>query len=138
METHEDFEDWLMFMEGTIQQLMLEVPGELASSLNYAPAALDLLESWLMGRFPSTQAILQPENNWLLDRLARYVGETFRRNAGGEWDIELTNERDAFFGLPVIKKQGSWVECPASLVTASLDRRRGNYMRTILDNLSRQ
>jgi hypothetical protein len=135
----EGFEGWVVFIDATIKQLLDELPEDVAQRLNFTPESLDALEGWLLSKYDSPAAILQPSENWYLDRAAKYVGETIRRNAGGEWDINLDNPNVAFYGVPVIKRvESNYTDCPASLVTASLDRRRGNFIRKIVKNMVRK
>lgn len=136
MISQEDFEGWVDFMNETIDQFLYELPDEVGDTLDFSTESLSTLEEWLMSKYSSPAEILQPSENWWIDRASRYVGETLRRSAGGEWDIELSEPSAAFYGLPVIRKEGAWIECPASLVTASLDRREGDYIRAVVENLS--
>src|SRR5262245_56127796 len=138
MKTRDDFEGWLMFMDDTIRQLLDELPPAVSRQLDFTLDSLSTLESWLLNKYPSTEAVLQPSENWFLDRISRYVGETIRRNAGGEWDIDTKNKADVYYRLPVVKKEGKWIECPASLVTAAADRRQGDYIQTIVQSLTKQ
>jgi hypothetical protein len=74
------------------------------------------------------------ENAQLWDGLARYVGSTCRRNIPQlKWNIELVDENDVHFNVPVLILPGSQRSplCPLSLVTAALDRQVGNYMSTV-------
>jgi hypothetical protein len=50
------------------------------------------------------------------------------------WDIELDNEDRVFYRLPVIRFADGAEACPLALVTASLDRRTGQYLRTVVEN----
>jgi hypothetical protein len=135
----EGFEGWLIFIDITIKQFLDELPEEVAQRLDFTPGSLDALEAWLLSKYESPAAILQPSENWFLDRSAKYVGETIRRSAGGEWDINLDNPSVVFYGVPVIRREGSsYTDCPASLVTASLDRRQGTYIRKIVENMARK
>src|SRR5262249_35102032 len=136
MDSQDDFEGWLMFMDDTIQQLLDELPEDVAQQLDFTPESLVTLEKWLLSKYASAKAILQPSENWTLDRAARYVGETIRRTAGGVWGIELEKPDYAYYRLPEIRKEGGWVECPATLVTAAMDRRRGEFMKTIVRNMA--
>jgi hypothetical protein len=136
MKTQDDFEGWVMFMDDAIDQAMGEVfPSTLAERLDFSLSSLSTLESWLIEQYESTAAFMDQTDNFVLDRISRYVGETIRRNGEGiTWDINLDDESAAFHGLPLIKG-ASWTECPASLVTASLDRRNGNYIERIATQL---
>jgi hypothetical protein len=134
----EGFEGWFLFIDATIRQLIDELPEEVAGRLDFTTESLDALESWLLSKYDSPAAILQPTENWYLDRAAKYVGETIRRNAGGEWTIELEDQHYAYYGVPEIRSEHFAAECPSTLVTASLDRRRGNYIRRIVENMLRK
>jgi hypothetical protein len=134
----EGFEAWVMFIDATIKQLLDELPEEVSQRLDFTPESLDVLEGWLLSKFDSPAAILQPSENWYIDRVSKYVGETIRRNAGGEWSINLDDPSLVFYGLPVIERKNGYPDCPASLVTASLDRRRGNFIRKIVENIIRE
>jgi hypothetical protein len=135
MVDEEGFEGWLLFVDDTIQQLLDELPKEISQRLDFTPESLDVLEGWLLGKYDSPAAILQPSENWFLDRAAKYVGETTRRAVGGEWGIELHDPSYVYYGLPEIRTERGWVECPATLVTASLDRRRGDYIRKVVEHM---
>ncbi|VTR96940.1 hypothetical protein [Tuwongella immobilis] len=132
------FEAWVMFVDDTIAQLLSELPEDTSQQLNFTPESLDVLEGWLLSKYDSPHAILQPSENWYIDRASKYVGETIRRNAGGEWAINLDDPSYAYYGVPEIRSERFSTECPASLVTASLDRRRGNFIRTIVENIIRE
>jgi hypothetical protein len=134
----EGFEGWVIFIDATIKQFLDELPEEVSQRLDFTPESLDALEGWLLSKYDSPAVILQPSENWYLDRAAKYVGETIRRNAGGEWSINLDDPSLVFYGLPVIKRASGYLDCPASLVTASLDRRRGNFIRKIVENIIRE
>ena len=118
----DDFEIWLSDMDAPIQTLRADHP-----DLSGDPKSLPALEFIILSEFETVDAALAPANARRIDRLARYLGEVFRTTLGGKWDIELTDVKDAFFGLPVIKTPvGTY--CPLTLVTATVDRRRGDYL----------
>ena len=131
----EGFEGWVAFVDATIQQLFDELGSDVARRLDFTCESLDVLEEWLLNKYESVDEILQPSENWYLDRVAKYVGETIRRTVGGEWGIELGNPSYAYYGLPEIRTSKGETECPVTLVTASLDRRRGNYIRNIVESM---
>jgi hypothetical protein len=138
MESQDDFEAYLMFMDDTIVQLFDYLPEEVAQQLDFTPESLVPLEKWLLGKYDSSKAILQPSENWALDRVAKYVGQTIRKTAGGEWHIELENPNYAYYRLPEIRNGRGGTECPVTLVTAAMDRRRGDFMKTIVQNMTRE
>jgi hypothetical protein len=134
----QEFEGWLIFVDATIKQLLDELPEEVSQRLDFTLGSLDTLEGWLLQKYESTDAILQPSENWYLDRAAKYVGETIRQNAGGDWAINLDDPDYAYYGVPEIRSEQFAPECPAALVTASLDRRRGNYIKKIVETMARK
>jgi hypothetical protein len=73
----------------------------------------------------------------ILDRIARYIGETIRRKYDLKWKIELRNLDDAYFGLPVMsdEKGKRNYECPHSLATATVDRQEPGYLRMVFENV---
>jgi hypothetical protein len=89
---------------------------------------------WLLTQFSSADEVVATDK-YLLDRLACYVGETLRKKMGGIWTLECGDTDDAFYGLPVVRREGKAPDCPLTIVTAALDRRRGDYMQTILQNM---
>ncbi|VTS00359.1 hypothetical protein [Tuwongella immobilis] len=132
------FEAWLMSTEDTNKQFLSELPDEISHRLNFTLESLDVLERWLLDKYDSPADILQPSENWFIDQASKYVGETVRRNAGGTWNINLDDPSLVFYGLPVVTRANGYSDCPASLVTASLDRRRGNFIRTVVENIVRE
>jgi len=83
---------------------------------------------------------LESDESETFDAIARYVGETFRRNIGGYWELVLTNPRYMFYGIPQIN--GFYRNCipisPFTLATASLDRRIGDCMSGALHNIAKR
>lgn len=134
----DDFECWIMQMDDEIDILIQTLPKELALKMDYSIDALSAIEIWLLDNFNSVAALMHQENKALLDRLGRYVGETIRKNTGGVWDIELEDEKCAFYRIPILRSDDNsekWEECPLSLVTASIDRRKGNYIKKVVNAL---
>jgi hypothetical protein len=133
LSSRDDFELWVFKMEDALEKFLGQLPEDVRRSLDYSPASLDALEKWLLERYTSPQLMLAPDEKDILDGAARYIGETFRKNVGGYWEIDLDNPKYVFFGLPILT--GFRVpESPHSLATASTHRRTGTYLRTVLEN----
>jgi hypothetical protein len=129
----DDFNYWVADMDDALARFFDTLPASLRSKLNYSPESLEALERWILARYPSIEAARAAEESRIIDGLARYVGETFRKNAGGHWDINLDNPKAAFFSVPILTGFRTPI-CPLALVTASTDRRTGRFIRTVLDN----
>jgi hypothetical protein len=132
--TRDDFESWLVDMDDAIERFVDGLPQEVAQRLDFTPGSLDALEKWILGRYESTDQMLAASEAAVIDGLARYIGETFRKTIGGRWGIRLDDPKYVFYGLPEIigysDKPTSL--CPISLATASADRRSGKYLSGVL------
>ncbi len=138
MVTRDDFEYWLFVMDDKLGLLFGNLPVEVSGNLDYSVTSLTLLENWLLKSYPSVGDILKETEKDILDQLSRYVGETIRKNLGGIWNIDLIDKKNAYFGIPVVQRKGVWSECPVSMVTAATDRKKGDYMESIVNSMIRR
>ena len=138
--SREAFEYWLADMDDALERFMSTLPDTVRSQLDYSIASLDVLEDWILEKYASNSAMREPTESRIVDGLARYVGETLRKNIGGHWDIELENKKDVYYGMPQLTgfSPTPTPECPLRLVTTAASRRTGNFMSTILENMKRR
>lgn len=125
----DDFEAWVTFIPDEVAELKKMLPKELSETLDYSINSLNNLEKYLLQSY-SSETFVNAENKILLDRLARYIGLTFKRNIPTSyWDIELDDEKDVYYTLPVIKIKDINLApfSPHMLVTTTLDRERGTF-----------
>jgi hypothetical protein len=136
----EDFEEWLAVMQTELDRFLDRLPAATAEALDESPASLDVLEAWLIERYPSTEALVEGSEAEILDGAARYVGETFLGQLGGRWSISADDPTDANYKLPIITGfRGEFSQLsPVTMVTAAADRRTGTYLSTILRNVERR
>ena len=87
MATEDDFEYWLADMDDALERFFPQLPEAVRSKLDYSSASLDVLESWFLERYPNMDAVLQKSESLTLDGVSRYVGETFRKQFGGHWEM---------------------------------------------------
>lgn len=132
----EQFQSWLFYMDDALDQFKARLPDNVRSALDLSPASLNALESWLVSRYNTIAELRAPSEVDTLDGAARYVGETIRKTLGGRWQIRFDDPKDAYYGLPELSQFGVSVPpiCPHRLVTASIDRRTGTYLSTMLQN----
>lgn len=126
----DNFDEWLVSMTFKIDELGRELPREIAEQMNYSPASLSILEKWLLSKYDSPSALTQ-NDKYFFDRLVCYVGETFRINLKGHWDI-ITDDRYFYFGLPVVRPYDKVSLCPMIELAAALGQRKGDYLEMIL------
>ena len=136
--TKEDdqFQEWLMDMSDAIERFQQSLPGELQGRLDYSPESLEIVENFALAKYPSVAEATKAGEAAAVDGIARYVGQVFRKRLGGKWIIDYSDRKNAFFGLPQLSGMvGQKVQlCPLTLVTASLDRRTGKFIRMVFDN----
>jgi hypothetical protein len=137
LSTRDDFDMWIFKMDDDLDNFLARLPDNVRRSLDFSPGALDVLEKWFLDNYPTHLSLLEPSETPTLDGVARYIGETFRKHAGGHWTIDLDNPQNAFFGLPTLTGYPVPV-APHTLATTALHRRTGNVLHTVLDNTLKQ
>jgi hypothetical protein len=135
--TREDFESWLMAMDEFLGEFTEQQARTNQVQLDYSPESLRVVEQLILDKYPNTKAMLTSSEAVRVNGLACYIGETFRKALGGQWDVRLDDPKLAFFGVPILERRNppSFVECPLSLATAAADRRTGEYLSTVLEYL---
>lgn len=131
--TQDDFETWLFEMDDELEVFIKEASPQIKHKLDFSEESLDALEEWLLAKYKTTDEIMHESQKSMLDRVARYVGETIRKKYNLVWKIELERPNDVYYGLPVLtdKKGKNNYECPLSLVTAAVNRQKKGYMKRV-------
>lgn len=132
----EEFEVWLIHMDDQLEVFLNSFDEPIKSQLDFSPGSLDVIEGWLLDNFKTYQELQEVKYKKLVDLLARYIGETFRKNIKGKWDMNLTDPNYVFYGMPIIMdgEKKETITCPHYLPTSAIDRKSGNFLRTILNN----
>jgi hypothetical protein len=131
MRSLEEFQVWL----ANEVEVRDELEALIGSELGLDEGSLDTLEAYLLHRYARPEDALRPDERDVLDAAARHVGLVILLNVDGtKWDIDLDDENALYYRLPVIRFSDGTADCPLSLTTASLDRRTGNYLRTVVEN----
>jgi hypothetical protein len=131
LHSREEFQTWLA--------LDLDVRDELYAfigrELDVDVASLDELETFLLDRYPAPEAITALDQRGIADAAARHVGRVLILNVDDAvWEIDLDNADNVYYRLPITTFLGGEQECPLTMVLACLDRRTGNYLRTLVEN----
>lgn len=110
-----------------------DLPDGLRRELDYSVGSLSALEAELLSKFQSIEDIRQDTFLFYHNAAAIYLGETARKACGGKWTINFDDEDFVFFGVPILELKGANSPvCPMALITAVLDRRRGDYMEGLV------
>lgn len=130
METRDELDVWLEIMDDELAKLSAELPDDMVSKLDFSTSSLDCIGVWLVQRFASyEESKTRPD---LIKRVARYVGETIRRNLpSGVWDLDHD-------GDPVISAPGLVRDFPEALVVTCIDRRLPDYLQWQYQSYLRQ
>jgi hypothetical protein len=131
------FDSWVAEMDTALGRFTRALPTSVSSRLDYSLESLDALESWLINRYQSIDALMQGTEKQALDGAARYVGEVFRRTLNWHWEIRLDDPKYVYYRLPQLSRspQSCTPVCPFTLATAAIDRRNGSYLSRILRNM---
>jgi hypothetical protein len=132
------FQAWLTEMSDAIERLRRSIPADVAVRLDFSGDSLSAIEQFALARFPNIKDIKRRREADVVDGMARYVGEVFRKHLGGRWIVH-SDTCNAFHGLPQLTDMTGQCSplCPLTLVTASVDRRVGNFIKTVFDNAVR-
>lgn len=135
-ELNDQFEFWLMDMDSALEQFRQALPLVDRNRLDYSAKSLDFVEALALSAYPEVQEAIAPSEAKRIDQFARYVGQVFRKNLGGKWLIDFSDRKNAFYGLPQLSGlNGQKAQiCPLTLVTTSLDRRTGRFLRMVFEN----
>lgn len=133
--TQENFQEWLILIDFKMDFFTEEFAKEQNLTLNYSIESLDKLESWILANYDDIKKLIDDEK--MLDYLTVYIGETFRKHLGGKWYIDLKNKKNAYYSMPVLTDpsyRGEVYIAPMTYATACINRKKGNYISTILKN----
>jgi hypothetical protein len=117
----------------TLEEARVELEAFMKRELDVGPESLDTLEAFLLARYPTVDAAFTLDQRGVLDAAARHVGVVLLLSVpGARWDLDLEDERNVYYRLPILTLPDGAQECPLTLVTASLDRRTGTYISGVL------
>lgn len=126
-------EAWLSAMDF---ELDIEFQDELPDDFpfDFTRESLLALEAFILDHFETEDDVDSPDHKELVDRIARYVGETFRRSFPDASWIPGDDHHDL---LPLVKFEWSAIpEAPFFLVYTVVDRRTGTLLSEIYDGLA--
>ncbi|MCD7898552.1 MAG: hypothetical protein LUH22_01365 [Bacteroides sp.] len=133
--TQDNFQEWIYY----ISDKMDFFTGEFAKTnnliLDYSIESLNEVENWIIVNYKTIDELIN--DSQMLDLLTIYIGETFRKHIGGKWYIDLENKENVYYHMPVLTSsdyRGEIYIAPRTYATASIPRKKGNYISTILNN----
>ena len=133
--TKENFEEWIILIDSKMEYFTDAFAGENNLKLDYSIESLDEIENWILTNYREIKDLIGDAKT--LDYLTVYIGETFRKHIGGEWFIDLKNKKNAYYSMPVLTSPdyiGEVYKAPMTYATACINRKKGDYISTILKN----
>jgi len=129
--SRQDFQVWLASDVEVRDELYAMMPSDPGRDM----ASLDALEAFLLARYPNPDAALALDQRGVLDAAARHIGLVMVLALGeASWDIDLDNPDNVYYRLPIVRMEDGAQECPLSMATAALDRRRPGYLRGVAES----
>lgn len=135
--TRDEFDTWVFQMDDVLDEFLAGLPAAVSTQLDYSLDSLDVLEKWILENYPSVKDLEKEDAVLPSDSFARYIGETVQKNLGGYWDIDLENDKNPYYNLPVIVeyKENASPICPHKLVAEAAALKKGTYMKSVLKTI---
>jgi hypothetical protein len=124
------FEQFLFEMDDVLEQF-LAAASSAGFDLDYSLSSLESLEEYILGE------LTESGNSELVkNRAARYLGELFRKNVGGRWQLCLKNPKYLYYKLPVIVGHADRpIEfCPIQVIRNFIRMKRRGMLRTAVES----
>jgi len=128
-EDQEKFEQFVFEMDDVLEDFVSGAR-HAGFALDYSMESLDVFERYLAAVSKGSQDS-ETEN-----RAARYLGEVFRKNIGGQWELCAKGPNYLFFKLPVIGgySDRSTEFCPIEVLGNFLQRMQPGMLRRAVES----
>ena len=130
----ENFKEWISCIPDKMDKFTQEFAGNNHLILDYTMASLDDLESWILVHYHDANELTNDSST--LDYITIYIGETFRRYLGGEWDIDIDNKEDAHHPIITLTDasyKGESQIAPMTIATECISRNKENSLNAFLN-----
>lgn len=133
--TQDNFKEWIFLIGEKMDLFTGDFARENNLNLDYSIHSLDEIEKWIITTYPTINQL--KADHKMLDLLTIYIGETFRKHLGGKWYMNTEDQENVYYMMPTLKSpeySGEVYKSPRTFATASIPRKKGNYMSSILRN----
>ena len=133
--SNENCKEWISCIPNKMDKFTQEFAGNNHLILDYTMASLNDLERWILSHYQDANELTNDSST--LDYITIYIGETFRRYLGGEWDIDIDNKEDAHHPIITLTDasyKGESQIAPMAIATECISRNKENYISGILFN----
>lgn len=128
----EKFEYFLFEMDDVLTMFLEEVSTQLHNChLDFSLDSLCCTERFLLQICKE-----DPDLEMHINRVARYIGEVFRKTVGGKWELCLKDPKYLYYGLPVISGFSDLpIEfCPIEVTRNFVRSRRLGLIRNAIES----
>jgi len=133
--TQDNFKEWIFLIGEKMDLFTGDFARENNLNLDYSIHSLDEIEKWIITTYPTINQL--KADHKMLDLLTIYIGETFRKHLGGKWYMNTEDQENVYYMMPTLTSpeySGEVYKSPRTFATASIPRKKGNYMSSILGN----
>lgn len=133
--TQDNFKKWIFLIGEKMDLFTGDFARENNLNLDYSIHSLDEIEKWIITTYPTINQL--KADHKMLDLLTIYIGETFRKHLGGKWYMNTEDQENVHYMMPTLTSpeySGEVYKSPRTFATASIPRKKGNYMSSILRN----
>lgn len=133
--TQDNFQEWIFLIGEKMDLFTGDFARENNLNLDYSIHSLDEIEKWIITTYPTINQL--KADHKMLDLLTIYIGETFRKHLGGKWHMNTEDQENVYYMMPTLTSpeySGEVYKSPRTFATASIPRKKGNYMSSILRN----
>jgi hypothetical protein len=125
----QEFGRFLAGMNGELAEFVAAA-SKAGLTLDYSLSSLESLEAHI-----SRELAGGVDREVVEDRAARYLGELFRKNSGGRWELCLKDPKYLYFKLPVISEYASCaIEfCPLEVIRNFIHSKKKGLLREAVE-----
>lgn len=131
--TKESFESWLEEIPTKLKSITEDFATKNKLNLDFSIESLDALERWILKQYDVAVDLREEEE--VLDLLALYVGETHIKHAGGEWYVDVENEKSVYYqklGVQYEEDGEVAFRSTRAICTACISRKKGDLISSTL------
>ena len=122
------FQHFLFEMDDVLDDFLVEA-GTAGYQLDFSLDSIPLLEAYLLSHLGNKEV------SRLKNKAARYLGEVFRKNVGGKWELCLKDPKYLYYKLPVIAGYSDKpIEfCPVDVIENFASKKGDGMLRRTID-----
>lgn len=133
-----EFKYWLAETEPITEYFIEAFYQEFGERLDYSPESLLVLERGILEKYSGPELISERYVTTWGEDAGRYIGEVFRKELNGYWDLiyRESSHNNGYFRVPIVRFDDSGRStCPRYTASATIDRRKGDYIYKIFRNI---